>query len=339
MQDERDDYEPIIATRRRRELREEDTQPLWKIVLALVGCLVAVALLGWWLMGRLSNEDSSATQADGAATDFGPEIEVEQEVAPQARDAEPGVGVVPTPQPPAAPPVAPEPAVPESAAVPEPEQSPAPTEEPDAGIEQAATSDIPPVVPEVETEAPAPPARVSVRLASPDSQVRIELRRLADTSSTVSGKVGDVVDVEPGTYRAIVSGAGLETLEQEVTFDGDRPLEYTVELCAERKYERESVAGRVVEERACASTAECQSMFLVLSEYAEQLVKDRAFRTQQCEKWRDGAAPEGPWTLDTKCEGTTTICRIEIAQGVCALAGPRRSARGTACPRSELGGA
>jgi hypothetical protein len=130
----------------------------------------------------------------------------------------------------------------------------------------------------------------------------------------------------------------LETFEQEVTFDGERSLEYTVELCAERKHERENLAGQVVEERACASTAQCESMFMVLGESADQLVKDRAFRTQQCAKWRPEAAPDGRWTLDTKCDGATlaTTCRIEIAEGACTFAEPRRSVRGGPCPRTEL---
>jgi hypothetical protein len=79
-------------------------------------------------------------------------------------------------------------------------------------------------------------------------------------------------------------------------------------------------------------------MFMVLSEQADQLVRDRAFRTQQCAKWRPNAAPEGKWRLDIKCGGATlaTGCRIEIGEGACASAEPPRSARGTACPRAEL---
>ena len=129
-----------------------------------------------------------------------------------------------------------------------------------------------------------------------------------------------------------------ETFEQEVTFDGERPLEYIVELCAEHKRERENLAGQVVEERACASTAQCESMFTVLGEHAERLVRDRAFRTQQCAKWRPNAAPDGRWTLNINCGGATlaTTCRIEIAEGACTFAEPRRSVRGAACPRAEL---
>jgi hypothetical protein len=76
-------------------------------------------------------------------------------------------------------------------------------------------------------------------------------------------------------------------------------------------------------------------MFDVLSEDAEQRVKDLAFRKQQCAKWRPEAAPEGKWTLDTKCDGATT-CRIEIAEGTCAVTEPRRTVRGGACPQAEL---
>jgi hypothetical protein len=173
---------------------------------------------------------------------------------------------------------------------------------------------------------------------SPDTQVRIELRGPLDSSPPVTSKVGDVVTVAPGTYRVVASGTQLETFELEVRFDGERSVEYAIELCAERKHERESLAGQVVEERACASTAQCESMFTVLSEHAEQLVKDRAFRTQQCAKWRPKAAPYGKWTLDTECDGATlaTTCRIEIAEGACTFAEPRRSVRGSACPRAAL---
>jgi hypothetical protein len=130
----------------------------------------------------------------------------------------------------------------------------------------------------------------------------------------------------------------LETFEQDVRFDGERSLEYTVELCAERKHERENLAGRVIEERACATTAQCQSMFNALNEQAERLVKDRALRAQQCAKWRPKAAPDGKWTLNTDCGGATlaTTCRIEIAEGACTFIEPRRTVRGSACPRVGL---
>lgn len=242
-------------------------------------------------------------------------MHVEQPVAPPARDAETGAEIPQAPAP------------------------PAPATESTADSEQAATPEkIPEVVPDDEAQAPVPPAPVSVRFVSPDAQVRIELHRPLDSSPVLTSKAGDVVAVPPGTYRVVASGTQLETFEQEVTFDGERPLEYTVELCAERKHERENLAGQVVEERACASTEECESMFMVLSEYADQLVKERAFRTQQCGKWRPNAAPEGSWTLNINCGGATlaTTCRIEIAEGACTFAEPRRSVRGAACPRAEL---
>jgi hypothetical protein len=136
----------------------------------------------------------------------------------------------------------------------------------------------------------------------------------------------------------IASGSQLETFEQEVTFDGEHPLEYTVELCAEREQVRENLAGRAVEERECGTAEQCESMFMVLSEHADQLVQDRDFRMQQCAKWREGATPDGRWTLDIKCGGATlaTACRVEIGEGTCTFAAPRRSARGAECPRAEL---
>jgi hypothetical protein len=293
MHDKRD--ESIIATRRTREPLREDTQPLWRLALALGGGLAIAILLAWWLMGRSSSEvASTAVQPESPL----PETRVEQELLP-----------------------------------------PAPIAEPEASAEQAATPEnIPEVVPDNEVQLPVPAAPVSVRFTSPDSQVQIELRRPLDSSAPLTSKAGDVLAVPPGTYRMVASGTQLETFEQEVTFDGERSLEYTVELCAQRKHERENLAGQVVEERACASTAQCESTFMVLSEHADQLVKDRAFRTQQCAKWHPDAAPGGKWTLDIKCDGATlaTTCRIMIAEGVCSFAEPPRSVRGTACPRVGL---
>ena len=324
MHDKRDDYEPIIATRRSREPLHEDTQPLWRVVLAVVGVLGLAVLLAWWFMGRSPNDDGSTTaQSESSAAevrpDIRPEIEVEQEIVPPARDAESGAQIV---QVPALPP-------------------PAPTAESAAGSEQAAAPEnIPEVVPDDEAEAPVPtpPAEVSVRFMSPDTQVQFEVHSSIDSSPPQMIRVGDVVAVAPGTYRVVVSGPQLETYQQEVRFDGERPLEYTVELCAQRKHERENLAGQVVEERACASTAQCESMFAILGEEADQLVKDRAFRTQQCAKWRPEAAPEGRWTLNIHCGGATlaTTCRIEIAEGACTFAEPTRSVRGAACPQAEL---
>jgi len=316
MQDKRDDYEPIIATRRSREPLREDTQPLWRVVLALGGGLAVAVLLAWWLMGRSSNDGASTTaQSESSAPEIRPDIHVEQALAPPARDSETDADIAQAP------------ALPARAA------------ESAAGSEKAATPEnIPEVVPDNEVQAPVPSAPVSVRFMSPDTQVRIELRGPLDSSPPLTSKAGDVVAVAPGTYRVVASGTQLETFEQEVTFAGERSLEYTVELCAERTHERENLAGQVVEERACASTAQCESMFMVLGEHADQLVKDRAFRTQQCAKWRPNAAPDGRWTLDIRCGGATlaTTCRIEIAEGACTFAEPRRSVRGAACPRAEL---
>ncbi len=315
MHDKRD-YEPIIATRRSRQPTREDGQPLWRVVLALGGGLAVAVLLAWWLMGKLSSDGASTTaQSESSAPEIGPEIHVEQAPAPPARDAEAGADVAQAPAPPAR----------------EAESA--------AGSEEAATPEsIPEVVPDNDVPATVPSAPVSVRFMSPDAQVRIELRRPLDSSPFLTSEAGEVVAVPPGTYRVVASGTQLETFEQEVTFDGERPVEYTVELCAERKHERENLAGQVVEERACASTAQCESMFMVLSEHADQLVKERAFRTQQCAKWRPDAAPDGRWTLNINCGGATlaTTCRIEIAEGACTFAEPRRSVRGAACPRAEL---
>ena len=173
---------------------------------------------------------------------------------------------------------------------------------------------------------------------SPDTQVRFELRGPNDSSPPITGQAGDVVALAAGTYRVVASGTQLETLEQEITLTGQSPAEYTVELCAQPKQEVETLAGRIIEERACASADQCESMFAVLSEHAEQLVNDPAFRKQQCAKWRPEAAPNGKWSLDTKCDGATlaTTCRIEISQGACTVSEPRRGVRGGECPRAEL---
>jgi cytoskeletal protein RodZ len=344
MHDNRDDYEPIIADRRSRPPLREDAQPLWRLVLALAGGLVVVVLLAWWFMGRSSDGTSTAEQSESSAPEIFPEDHVEQPPAPPARDVETSADVAPSPAPPAR---DPEPAA--SAEQTEPpaaaaEQTTVPAEgveqsEPPAqGAEQPAVPQGASEVPENEVQTPVPPAPVSVRIMSPDPQVRVELRGPLDSSTVLTSKAGEVIAVAPGTYRVVSSGTDLETFEQDVTFEGGSSIEYHVELCAEPKRERETLVGRVVEERACATTAQCESMFMVLSEHAEQLVNDRAFRTQQCAKWRADAAPEGKWTLNTDCGGATlaTTCRIEIAQGACSLAGPRRSVRGSECPRGEF---
>ena len=319
MHDKRDYDEPIIATRRSRVPEREDAQARWPVVLALGGGLAVAVLLAWWFMGRSASDDASTTvQSESSAPESRPEIpaeiHVEQAPAPPARDAD------------------------AAAAIPQEPTPPAPAAEPAPKAEQAVTPEDPRFIVPDDDPVPAPPAPVSVRFMSPDPQVQIELRRLPGSSPVHTSKAGEVVAVEPGTYRVVASGTQLDRFEQEVTFDGEGPLEYTVELCAERKLESESLVGRVVEKRVCASSTECESMFAILSEYADQLVRDRAFRTEQCAKWRSGAAPEGSWTLNIDCDGATpaTTCRIAIGEGACMFAGPRRSSRGAACPRAEL---
>lgn len=347
MHDKRDDYEPIIATRRAPKPEREDTRPLWPSMLALGGGVVVVVLLAWWFMGRSSTDDESTAQSEVSAPETFPEIRVEDEPLPSARDPGPSTDAAKdsTPpaqdsgtasdvaQPPASPPAAEEAAGAGQAAV--PESAPAVTPE----SAPAATSEsAPAAVPGNAAQVPVAPTSVEVRLVSPDAQVRFELRSQLDSNPSLTGKAGDVVNVTPGTYRVVASGAQLEPLEREVTFDAGGPQEYTVELCAQPKQERENLAGRVVEERACASAAQCESMFMVLGEEAEQLVKDRDFRTQQCAKWRANASPEGTWTLATECDGATaaSTCRIQITAGACTFAEPARTVRGTACPQAEL---
>ena len=291
-------------------------------------------------MGRSSNDGTATTeQSEVSPPEIFPEEHIEQAPTPPARgSATNNTDIAQAPATPAQPA---EPAQAEPAAAAEQAAAPeqAAVAEQTAAAEPGATPEnIPEVVPADAVETPVPPAEASVRLMSPDTQVQIELRGPLDSSRSVTSKAGEVVAVAPGTYRVVASGNRLETFEQEVTFDAERSYEYTIELCAERAYERESLTGRVVEERACASTAQCESMFMILSEHADQLVKDRDFRSQQCAKWRPNAAPDGRWTLDTKCGGATlaTTCRIEIAEGACTFAEPPRSVRGAACPRAEL---
>jgi hypothetical protein len=324
MPDNRDEYEPIIATRPRREPLREDTQPLWRLVLVLSAGLAAAVLLVWWLMGRSSGDGASKTGqteepfpavSEEVAPEVLPEVRLDREPPPPAKEPEDNADIAQAPAPP--------PASAESAVGTEPAPTPEST---------------PAVVPNDANPPPAQPAPASLRLMSPDSQVRFELRGPLDSSPPLAGKAGDVLPITAGTYRVVSSGAQLETLEQEITLNGEGPAEYTVELCAQPKQELETLARRIVEERPCASTVQCESMFAVLSEHAEQLVKDPAFRRQQCAKWRTEAEPEGRWTLDTKCDGATlaTTCRIEISQGVCSVTEPKRSVRGGECPRAEL---
>lgn len=331
MQDKRDDYEPIIATRRSREPLREETQPLWGVVLAIVGALVVIGLLAWWWLSRSSDGDASTVPPDGSAptsqTDVEPEI-VEQAIAPPARDAEPEGVAAPAP--------APSPSTDVDAAA---TTQQAPAVESASEVVTPEAVEVPAIeTPAEETQTPAAPTQVSVKLMSPDAQVQFDLRGVSDASLSLTSNAGEAISLQPGRYRVKASGPQLQAFEQELLVDGDRPMEYTVELCALRPREREELVGRVVEERACESTAQCQTMFNVLSEYADELVRDRDFRTQQCARWREKSVPDGSWTLNINCGGATlaTTCRIEIAEGACTFAEPLRSARGTACPRVEL---
>jgi hypothetical protein len=130
----------------------------------------------------------------------------------------------------------------------------------------------------------------------------------------------------------------LERFERDITFEGERALEFAVELCAQRKYDRESLVGRPVEERKCSSAAECQTLFGILSESADELVRQKDFRMEQCAKWRPGATPDGQWTLNIQCDGAMpeTTCRVDIGEGECTHAQPPRSMRGGTCPRAEI---
>ncbi|MBM0103742.1 hypothetical protein JM946_03255 [Steroidobacter sp. S1-65] len=154
----------------------------------------------------------------------------------------------------------------------------------------------------------------------------------------MTSDAGDTVEVPPGTYRLTASGAQLERFERDITLEGERALEYAIELCTQRKYDRESLVGRLVEQRKCSSAAECQTLFAILSESADELVRQRDFRMEQCAKWRPGATPEGQWTLNIQCDGAMpeTTCGIEIAEGECTHAQPPRSTRGGTCPRAEI---
>lgn len=321
MNHNRNGDEPIIAERRSREPARDDVQPLWRFALALVAGVAVTALLAWWVMNAASSDGAAKvapsqipepeTRPDAVA-----EERIEQTPLPQARDLQSETDSAQSPA------------------------LPASSDESAAGTQPAATPEgAPEDVPGTAVETPAlAPAPVSVKLMSPDPQVQIELRGPLDSSPPVTGQAGDVVTVAPGTYRVVASGNGLETFEQAVRFEGGQPLEYTIELCGQRQHERENLAGQVVEERACASTAECESTFMVLSEEADQLVKDHTFRTQQCARWRPNATPEGRWTLDIQCGGATlaTTCHVAIGEGACTFVEPSRSARGTACPRVEL---
>lgn len=312
-----EDHEPIIATRPRRQLPPEEPQPLWRLALALGSGVAIVALLAWWFLGRSSDDDALPAIPEESPP---PEIRIEPTPALPTHEFETSADVTQAPAPPAS-----------------NEQQTTAEDVPEDVPEDVVEND-PAIAPDDSAGTSSPPATVSLRLTSPDAQVQFEVHDPLDSSRPLTSKAGDVVDLAPGTYRVVASGTQLETLEREITLTGEHPAEYTVELCAQPRQEAESVAGQIIEQRTCASTVECESTFMILSEQAEQLVKDRAFRTQQCAKWRPTAAPDGTWTLDIKCapEASTTTCRIEIADGSCTVTGPRRSVRGEACPRAEL---
>lgn len=338
MQDDRDEYEPIIATRPHRQHLREESQPLWPLVLALSGGLAIVLLGAWWLFGRPADRsDPAPTRAESPL----PETHVEQEELPPAVDLDEDADVAQAPAP------APSPGEVEPSASPEPDTIPQSAElsTPELGTPEAGASEVrsaeattPEAEPDEATQTPSPPVTVSLRLASPDTQVQFEIRDSLDSWTRQTAKVGDIVDLEPGTYRVVASGPGLEAMERELELLGGQPAEYSVELCRQPRKETESLAGEILERRTCTSTVECESTFMILSEYAEQLVKDAAFRREQCTKWRAAAVPEGKWTLDTKCDGevSATTCRVEIAEGACTVTGPRRTVRGEPCPRAEL---
>lgn len=325
MPDYRDDLEPIIAERPRREPPREDTQPLWRLVLALGAGLVAVLLVAWWWFGRPERESTGASS--DAQPAFEPAEHIEQIPEPPARDVE----TDPSPPP------APRPATPQVTQT--EAATPMPAESPPVELDEAppAPPESPPAMTQEVPPAPATPQHVTLRFSSPDSQVRFELQDV-NGGTPLTSRADEALDIPPGTYRVVSSGPQLERFEQELVLDVAGEATYAVELCAERARQRENVAGRVVEERTCNTTAECESLFSILSEYADQLVKDRDFRTQQCGAWRAGAVPEGGWTLDIRCGGAslTTTCHIEIAEGMCVFSEPARSVRGTACPRGEL---
>jgi uncharacterized membrane protein len=330
MRDRQDDYEPIIAPRRPREPRQEEATPLWRTVLAVGAVFAGIILLAWWWTNRPSSDEGTASaQQTPAAPEALPESHVEQEVIPPARDAGTPAEV---PQQPAQSANAPQPK-----AAPEPEAA-APTEPEAATPPEPTVQSTPEVAPANGSEPTASPSSISVRFTSPDPQVKFELSRGPDEVPFLTGNAGDTVEVPPGTYRVTASGAQLERLEREVTFEGRPALEYAVELCAQRKYDSENLAGRLVEERKCSSATECQTMFSILSEYADELVRQRDFRMEQCAKWRPGATPGPEWTLNIECDGAMpeTTCRIEIGAGECSHPQPLRSARGGACPRAEI---
>ena len=210
-----------------------------------------------------------------------------------------------------------------------PKAAPAQESAPRASVPEAAAKPPPP-----------PPAAVSVRFTSPDAQVQFELSGPLEFSPDRKSlyRAGESGSFAPGTYKIVASGAQLLKFEKDVAIAGESPLEYAAELCVAPKREVKELVGQVVEERVCAGSAQCQSVFVMLNEQAEKLVKDRSFRSRQCATWRAGAIAQPNWALDAKCDdGSLAVaCRIEIAQGSCAFSEPLRSARGGACPSAVL---
>ena len=89
MHDNRNDYEPIIATRGSRERLREDARPLWHLVLALGLGLAVIVFLVWWWMDRSSSDSVSTTaQSQSSAPEVRPDTDVEQAPAPPALDSE-----------------------------------------------------------------------------------------------------------------------------------------------------------------------------------------------------------------------------------------------------------
>lgn len=330
MGDRHDDYEPIIAPRRSRQPRREEA-PLWRTILGVVAVFAVVILLAWWWSHRPPDTERAVSPTP-AGREALPETHVEQEIVPPARD-------------PGAPVETPERSAPQT--VPEPEN--AASEPPAASDTVSESEDVPEVEPEsvlgaaIESPSesepvPQAPAHVSVRFTSPDSQVRFEIRRPEESAPFMTTTAGATLEIPPGRYRVTAAAPQLDRFEQDVTFGGAEPLEYVVELCTQPKYERGSLAGRLVESRECGSAAECETLFAILGEYADDLVRQRDFRAEQCAKWRAGSAPGGNWTLNIRCDGAmpATTCRVEIGEGECMYALPPRSARGAACPKAEL---
>src|ERR1044072_5709382 len=96
MHDNRDDHEPIIATRRSRASLREDKQPLWRLMLALGGGLGVAVLIAWWGGSSSPNDGVSTTaQSDSPAPEIRPEEHIEQASAP-ARASETNPDIAPT---------------------------------------------------------------------------------------------------------------------------------------------------------------------------------------------------------------------------------------------------